>query len=113
MSDDDGMFGIKANFGLSGMLMEIDNGGDVRRFIGVDDDGKPVGRWPSDTAQPFMFTHGSHSKNSVPDDYMISAAEFEAKWTEAGVVVDRQQRPSGFWTRLAQLAAAVLTRYRG
>ena len=101
---------MKARFGISAVFVEFDTGGDVRRFVGVDDDGKPLGRWPSRMTPPFVCAHGVYSEKSVPDDEMIAAVEFEAKWAEADAVVG-QHDPWG--SRVARLVAAVLRRCRG
>ncbi len=82
LSDADELGGIKVDFGVAAVLMELDAKGDVWRFVGVDDDGKPLFRWPSRRVPPFDFA-GRYPRTSMLQEYLISAAEFEAKWAEA------------------------------
>jgi hypothetical protein len=86
MSDNDELGGIKVNHGVTAVLMELDSDGGVRRFVCVDDKNTPLSRWPSRRPPPFMFCDGMYPETAVLPDYLISAAEFEGKWSEAAAL---------------------------
>lgn len=78
--------GLRWDYGISAVLMELDSEGSVRRFVCVDDADKPLSSWPSRRPPPFMFCDGMFSQTSVFKEDRISAAEFEAKWAEAAAL---------------------------
>ena len=79
---EDELGGLKWDYGITAVLMDLDPKGDVWRFVGVDDEGKPVCRWPSRRPPPFDFAC-RFPETSVFREDLITAAEFEAKWAEA------------------------------